>query len=627
MTVSGSRLVDRHVFASNASAYDAAWATVACSPALEGTRAGRLEERIPWGTALELAEDAPVLVGGEGVVSPIGQLPLAYLPMDGRAGLSVTGLVRLRGGEDGATARVGTHTLLFDEAAFHAVAGFPLGLFAPGSSGVVPGDWFPSFRRDWVEPSGLLEPLRIPESTARDAFAKARLAALSSLAGWLAGQMGSQQAHRLLASTYHALADAGASKHVVLLSPDDEYPEDRPSWVRNVILLTWLSLPTRDRYSTYFSAEGAGAAFARPILVGSLPDPSQLGPAVHRVRPLPEEDLPTRFVDWARCVIGGGAAFAPLSLRAELRGQSLLDVRSKVVVPGGPPPTAEALIVAVEGEYAGPRREGAMGYRVAEFLRRAPTGEKAAVVRWLAGGPPVMDLPRFADGLVRGLSAEGRELVETPLGARVAARVGMRCRRRDQGVGLLARAITSLFGHGEGVDELVRALEEVARRDGAEAAAEFWRVGLGLMRRFERHESLPSFVSLLGQAPLVDDGTAGVSGVVDDVVQTIRDAGPLGRLPDGPPAASTEGWSAAMTDLWRALAAADADPGREDLHRLAWVEHRRFGRTALSAFASTHSPESRRFVRAFMDRDPALSVFLELRRSALEGLAKEGIGS
>ena len=298
------------------------WSTVASTPALQGARAGRIEERIPWGAGLERKPDGPVLVDEAGSASPIAQLPLAYLPMDGRAGLSLTGLIR---GADGSV-RVGTHTLLLDRPVFDAIAGFPLGLFAPGTSGVEPAHWFLDFRRRPVQSDGGLEPLRIPRGASRSAFEAARLSAVARLSGWMGGRMGESAARSFLAAVYDGLVRASESGAFVTLDPGD-YDGDQVAWARNAVLLAWLTLPLEDRYRTYFSSDGTDAAFARPLLVATTDPGTRRATGRASISVGPGGKTSRRFSDWARSAMAGGAAFGAVSRRVDIRRQSLLAPR------------------------------------------------------------------------------------------------------------------------------------------------------------------------------------------------------------------------------------------------------------------------------------------------------------
>lgn len=609
-----ARLVDRHVFASNASAYDAAWSTVASTPALEGVRAGRIEERIPWGAGLERERDAPVLAAESGAVSPLAQLPLAYLPMDGRTGLSVTGLIRGRGGR----VRVGTHTLLLDKEVFEAIDGFPLGLFAPGASGVEPAEWFPEFRRTPVGAEAGLEPLRIPTRASRAAFGAARLSAVSSLAGWVGGRMGEAEARGLLAAVFDGLAGAADTGALVVLEPGPTYAGDRGSWIRNVVLLAWLSLPLADRYAAYFSSDGTGAAFAKPLLSGAVEQGSRAPggrPALY-VSPGGPAAAP-RFVEWARCVMAGPTVFGPVSRRADLRGQSLLSERTPVVVPRPFPATPAALRTLVEKELRGPARRGGLGVTVAQYLKGSSPEDRTEALHGLSRVEGLLESRRFVDGVVRGLIGDDGAILRSTEGARFAVAVGARSSRRGSGLDLAVRGLTTLLEKDAGYEELASLVQSASKSDGPEAGAELWRLGLGLLRRFGRCERLPSHVALLASLP----GSATTPGVAGDLTELMGEgwgdvAATAGiRPPDG-------GWHAALTALWRTLAEDGADPGRTDLQRLAWQERRRFGCTALASLPS--STATRRFLRGFMDGDPALPVFLDLRGSPL-WLEEEGV--
>ena len=560
--------------------------------------------------------------------SPVLSSPWPICPWTIGPGLSVTGLIRSPGG-----VRVGTHTLLMDRAVFQAMNGFPLGLFAPGSSGVEPADWFPDFRSRPVGRDGGLEPLTVPAVASRDAFRSARVSAVSSLAGWVAGRMGEATAVHFLASVYQALARASEAGALVSLDPGDGDVGDRAAWVRNIMLLAWLSLPLADRYQVYFSSDGTGSSFARPLLVGGDVRDDGSSATLQCVGVSLGSPAAPRFMEWARCVFGGATAFGPVSKRTDVRGQSLLSERVAVVMPRAFPATPAALAALVREEMAGPGRGGALGSWVTRFLCEASERDQARAARDLSEIPHLLDLPRFADGFVRGSRRDPAALLRTREGARLAVAAGTRSGRRATGIDLAVRGLAVLIEGGDGASELRAMVETAYQVDGPVAGAELWRVGLGLLRRHGRQETLPSYVALLGRLP----GAAAAPGVADDLADMVggearvaRSMAQPGSRRDNREEAPLEAsarerddrgdWFRALALLWQALADHGADPSRFDLHRLAWRERQAFGRTALASLPP--SPASRRFVSAFLDRDPALPVFLELRRSPV-GLASE----
>ncbi|NNM32981.1 MAG: hypothetical protein HKO53_07925, partial [Gemmatimonadetes bacterium] len=498
---------------------------------------------------------------------------------------------------------------LLDEDVFRAIAGFPLGLFAPGASGVEPAHWFPEFRRSPVGGDGGLEPLRIPAAAPKASFEAARLSAVSSLAGWVGGRMGEVGARGLLASVYDALARANDSGALVVVDPGPAYEGDPGSWIRNVILLVWLSLPLVDRYGTFFSSDGTGSAFAEPLLVGKSGKRGEHAAGRSTLTASPGAPAAPRFVDWAGCVMGGATALGPVSKRADVRGQSLLSGRVPVVLPRPLPSTPRALVAWVEKELAGPARGGAVGIVVARCLSRSSSHEQLRALEGLSGVRELMEVRRFADGVVRGLGRDPGGLLDTTRGAQFVVEVGTRSARRGQGLDLAVRGLQALIEAGGGTAELRSLVERASTEDGAETGAELWRLGLGLLRRAGRYDALPSHVALLGRVP----GAAAVPGVACDLAELMGEGW---RVADpAAPGDSHPDWLTALATLWLTLAETGADPCRTDLHRLAWQERRRFGCTGLASLPVSSS--SRRFVRGFMDGDPALPVFLDLRRSPL----------
>ena len=104
-------------------------------------------------------------------------------------------------------------------------------------------------------------------------------------------------------------------------------------------------------------------------------------------------------------------------------------------------------------------------------------------------------------------------------------------------------------------------------------------------------------------------------GVVGDLADLL-DSGASEFAPAVQPQDSSgpgPAWQAALAPLWTALIAEGVDANRADLHRLAWLERSCWGQTTLASLPT--SPENIGFVRDFMACDPALPVFLDLRRS------------
>jgi hypothetical protein len=294
-------VVDRHAFASNASSFNTAWETFGWTPALEGARASRLEEQVPWATLAARAESPARLSGPyERVIAPANfdRLQFGALPLDGRYGFSVWGAIgERRGGEW----RVLTHTLLFDDDGFDLMAGFPQGLLTIAGR----SDWF----RELVERSTFtarapLAPITLERTRAtRAAFEQARRAEIARLRARLlplAG--GAARLEAELATVLEALArtrNGGPIRHVALRSVADGRTE-------LLVRLAWTALPLADRADTSFVTEQRRTDAPRATLFG-LPD-AEWGQYVPPNTQLLEPDRPhTADIargrqEWARSI-------------------------------------------------------------------------------------------------------------------------------------------------------------------------------------------------------------------------------------------------------------------------------------------------------------------------------------
>lgn len=248
--MSDAVVIDRHAFASNASAFDTAWQTFGWTPGLGRARAGRLEERVPWATLAARAASPARLSGpAQEVLAPenFDALRWGFLPLDGRHGFAVWGAI---GDRRNGEWRVLTHTILFDDSAFDVMAGFPQGLITLPAH----GGWF----ADMVQTSAFTEPAELaPISIARtratrQAFERGRRAELVRLRARLLPLLaGEDRLEEELAGLLEALAQVRAGgniRHVALRSSADLRTE-------LLVRFAWLSLPLADRAETSFVTE------------------------------------------------------------------------------------------------------------------------------------------------------------------------------------------------------------------------------------------------------------------------------------------------------------------------------------------------------------------------------------
>lgn len=322
--------IDRHVLASSASSINLAWRSFGWTPAIAGARATRLEEEVPWGTLSDRSAHPGWLTGPSTAIadpSNLDRLQWAFLPMDGRMGLSVWGAAGDPRAAPGSR-RVLTHTLLFDEAAFVRLAGYPFGLFGTASR---PAGWLRCFESagSFAQPEGL-EALRLELAPALTrAFETARIAEVRRLRQVLLEHTDGDAyalAYRV-ARIHEALArtrDAETRPPVERVALRDD-GQGAPLLVR----LAWLALPLSDRIRTWFSTEQARTERPRAHLM-VLPRMEwgrSTPPATLIVNPddADEEGEPSPGrARWAAGVAGPDSIPSQVMRRADARGWSVL---------------------------------------------------------------------------------------------------------------------------------------------------------------------------------------------------------------------------------------------------------------------------------------------------------------
>jgi hypothetical protein len=251
-------LLDRHVLSSGPALVDSGKDTFAWTPGLAGERVARLKNEVPWGVTTAGAETPPRLDGKE-VLSEENYLRLhfAWIPLDGRMGFCVWGAVGERP-QGRSVWRVLTHTTLFDEQAFLAVAGNPFALLKAG----VAGDWF----RELAAPGsfderGPVEPIRLTASPeAREIAEKLCRGDIVRLRARLRDLLGADDLARRLAALYATLASVPRVPHVALEATPDRRSE-------MLVRLAWLTLSPVDRWKASFSTEQGASASALPRLM------------------------------------------------------------------------------------------------------------------------------------------------------------------------------------------------------------------------------------------------------------------------------------------------------------------------------------------------------------------------
>ena len=324
--------IDRHVLASNASTYNLAWRSFGWSPGIAGPRATRLEEEVPWGTLADRAATPGWLAGRPSEIlssANLDRLQWAFLPLDGRVGLSVWGAIGDRSAPPG-NRRVLTHTLIMDEQAFRLLGGYPFGLLGTER---VPGGWLRCFTPpDAFTTPGGLEAIRVDVTPALTrAFETARITEVRRLRRVLLERLNGDTGGlaRRLTLLYEALAGTrgrGPRPHANHVAIRDDGPA-APLIVR----LAWLSLPLADRLTVWFNTEQARTERPRAhLLVLPAAEWGRSSPPGTAVLEPGDPGLPGARTEgtaaWAEVVAGKAPRdmTAAVLRRADVRGWGLL---------------------------------------------------------------------------------------------------------------------------------------------------------------------------------------------------------------------------------------------------------------------------------------------------------------
>lgn len=657
-----NRRLDRHLFASNASAYNPAWETYGWTEGLDRVRAGRLEERVPWGAELAESAEPPTLVreGGRGpgpkaddpevdgdALGTLG-LPEAFLPLDGRLGFCLSGIVRPARQEARARRpRVATHTLLFDQALFREIDGFPQGLHldlsaAGTAKATTPPEaaWFAQLRRSAPAAPG---PLPTPDYRPnRERFRRARLREVERLARAAVAAGGARAVRGALADAYRKVGATSDSASAPVRAPTRDTPTgkgSRDGAVRVagahreacvVLRLAWLSLPLVDRVRVFYSMLDLRGRHPTPCLVpgavfsGPGPGPRAGGAAPGATASAEGGPLET----WAALVLGNPAEYGRASARFDARGLSLFRAASEPYVVHW----AAARLGAVDLperarlESRGSGRWRALGVLTAADLAARPPGQPPEWIDPIFREPLLASNRRFFDGLVRGFGGK----VPGPWAARLAVLAGTGTRRRAEGLVLLVEGLRALAQAGADAGELGTAVGRTREQDGDETVAKLAGIVVELLEPLGRVADVPAMVDAAAIRDPMD------SRLARDLIRVFL--AQSGRAHPATHPATHPAWQTLLARVWLGLAAAGgADigaseatsgpgataPGRDQsrtvdpgvLQRLAWVELRTWGRTFLASLAAAGRPGAAALARRLMEHEPEppLSLFLALR--------------
>lgn len=595
--------LDRHLFASNATAYNAAWESYGWTAGLGRARAGRLEERVPWAAELVELADPPVLIdGGGGAASGIGSLPEAFLPLDGRLGFSVSGVVRA--GESALPAgrvRIATHTVLFDTGVFAATDGYPQGL------GVDPGGAVPAV-------PGVLPELECEPDVRW--FRAARLREVARLAGLAGASTGGRDLVDWLTGAYLAvLGSLGGGPGCVVAGWPGE-GSVRGAAASDLVRLVWLSLPLKDRVRLYYSTTWLGGRRPEPCLTVA-PDegwaPETEREVVHAGAPEngaragdgAETLTGERVRAWAELVLEGGRDLARVTKRMDVRGMSLGEGRSGpyVVYGTGVARGGAGVFERARVEASGAGRWRGLGRVAAAEVCRL---EDPEVPRWMEavlGDRRLAHHAAFFDGGVRGR-------VRAPEMARFAVVAGVRCGRRAAGLGVVVDAVRVLVEGGAGGEEIGAVIGLVDERDGRGAAVEMTRIAMGVLQISGR---APEVAALVGS---LRDEVAGDPAVLADAA-SMAEAWLAGE------GTAQHAWQPLLRRIWGGAAAVPGSIGVDAMHRLAWLEYRVRGGIAPLDLAGAGAPGAVRLLHRLLGRDPdpPLTLYLALRRALAEEVA------
>lgn len=631
------RRLDRHLFASNVSAYNSAWETYGWTEGLDRVRAGRLEERVPWGA--ELAESAapPMLVHGDAqgrgavpenpALAALGMfgLPEAFLPLDGRLGYCVSGIVRPS--SDGAPSRrprIATHTLLFDESFFREIDGFPQGLHMDLS--VTPGpkeaSWFAQLRGSVPAAPGALAELGYTPN--RNGFRRARLQEVDGLARAAVAALGAKLAQEELEDVYRTVGGALDSAREAARGKATAGGPVRVAgaWREACVLLrlAWLSLPLADRARVFYSMLDLRGRHPNPCLApATAAHPSRTAPAsiaAPSSRPARvESERPGPLSTWAALVLGEPREYARVGARLDARNMSLYRRETEPYIVHSSPARLGAVDLLERArleESRGTRgRWRGLGRLAAADLDARPPDRPPKWIETVLREPLLATNRRFHDGLVRGLGGRLPGSVEAgPQEARVAmARLavlaGTRASRRKEGLALLVAGMRSLASAGNDVGEIGAAVRGALEHDGDAAVAQLASIAAGLLGSLGREAEVPAMMEAASLRDPIN------SSLAQDLVRVFL-AGPSRVRPS---------WQRLLGRVWLGVTtsdAADSELGQaelEALQRLAWIERRTWGGTSLVALAAKGSPGAVALARRLMEHEPGppLSVFLALR--------------
>lgn len=480
--------IDRHVLASNTSHINLAWRSFGWTPGIAGGRATRLEEEVPWGTLADRAAAPGWLAGTAAAIAEpenLDRLQWAFLPLDGRLGLSMWGAGGDRSAAPG-DRRVLTHTLLFDEAAFRHLAGYPFGLLGTPSH---PAGWLRRFSRPdaFGEPAPLEAiQLEIGPSLTR-AFETARLAEVRRLRSVILERLAGDP--RALAVRIGRIFEALASSHADRRTGRVALRDDVAA-AALLVRLVWLSLPLADRVRTWFSTEQARTERPRAHLM-VLPT-MEWGRAVPPGTVVLDSHAgggaaaPSRGrARWAALAVGPrqGRLSVEVLRRADVRGWSVLDgdasgVLSAVQVARllerwrreGPSLAVAEALSREEMARARPRLRAAGGL-LAHAARTGGKGPQEAAERLIASTRAVgLPAAEALDGAVRTLVRSGPDGAATGGFARCFACLGPARPELRTRLGRLgdaeAGALKGLLEDPEGLPALVLAAEAIVREGG-----------------------------------------------------------------------------------------------------------------------------------------------------------------
>ncbi len=633
MNRSPSIALDRHLFASNASAYDAAWESYGWTPGLDRARAGRLEERVPWAADLADRDAPPVLIDGSAgarsagaAEAPgIGALPEAFLPMDGRLGFSVSGIVRETDAPDRPRSRprVATHTLLFDLEQFEVMDGYPQGMHlaeaprAHVSAGPPrPAEWFVRMRRRVPDVPQRLSPVTL--SPDRERLRALRLADARRSVAIAAEAAGLDGAKAWLLTAIERLASAVGGDPT---SPARARLEAtcEPGWedaATALVRAAWLTLPIVDRRRVRYATPPLKARSRGRVRRVRL----AVGPDAASMRP-PEGPPPDgvdamarrRFRRWIDDATEGGARHEAVARLLDVRGLSLFSARSgPYALRRGrelarPTDLAERLRV----EDAGRPRWRALGWQVGRAAARPLASSDDSGESWEAAfqsDPRLAGNPDFLSGVARGL--RGRATNRSTAWMAVVA--GLGCRRREAERPLVDAALGVLVSSGAPATDVGAVVRSIADLDGREEGTKAMGVAVRLLRSAGRALEIPLVVGDRPDWGARDPALA--AALVDAAIDWIEETRPGG---DGAPDAD-----ALLRLAWRGVAAAPHASSADALHRLAWLEARRRGAVALAALIGERGGDDRPVELALRllgrEPDPPIQAFLALRAALVE---------